>query len=38
MIEIIETPYGTAWKLRRRSWIRKGEEIKLQFTKTSEMI
>jgi len=38
MVEIIESAYGTSWKLRRRSWIRKGEEVELYLPKTSEMI
>ena len=38
MVEIIETAYGTSWKSRRRSWIRKGEELELYLPKTSEMI
>jgi len=37
MGEIFENAYGTSWKLRRRSWIWKGEEVELYFPKTSEM-
>jgi len=38
MVEIIEIACGTSWKLRRRSWIRNGEEVELYLLKTSEMI
>jgi hypothetical protein len=37
-VEIIEIAYGMSWKSRSRSWIRIGEEVKLCFPKTSEMI
>jgi len=38
MVEIFEIACGTTWKLRRRSWIRNGEEVELYMRKTSEMI
>jgi len=38
MVEIFEIAYGASWKLRRRSWIRKGEEVELYLPKISEMI
>jgi len=38
MDEIFEDVYGTSWKLRRRIWIRKGEEVELYLPKPSEMI
>jgi len=38
MVEIFEIAYGVSWKLRRRSWIRKGEEVELYLPKMSEMI
>jgi hypothetical protein len=38
MVEIFEIACGTSWKLRRRSWIRNGEEVELYLPKTSEMI
>jgi len=38
MVEVFEIPYGTSWKSRRRSWIRKGEEVKLYLPKTGEII
>jgi hypothetical protein len=38
MIEIFEIACGTSWKLRRRSWIRNGQEVELYLPKTSEMI
>jgi len=38
MVEIFEIACGTSWKLRRRSWIRNGEEVKLYVLKTTEMI
>jgi hypothetical protein len=37
MDEIFEIAYGTSWKLRRRSWIRKGEEVELYLPNTSEL-
>jgi len=37
MVEIFEIAYGTSWKARRKSWIRKGEEVELYLPKTSEM-
>jgi hypothetical protein len=37
MVDIYEIGYGTSWKTRRRSWIRKGEEVELYLPKTSEM-
>jgi len=38
MVEIFEIAYSRSWKSRRRSWIRKGEEVELYLPKTSEMI
>jgi len=38
MVEIFEIACGTSWKMRRRSWIRNGEEVELYLLKTSEMI
>jgi len=38
MVEIFEIACGTAWKSRRRSRIRNGEEVELYLPKTSEMI
>jgi len=38
MVEIFEIDYGTSWKLRRRCWIRNGEEVELYLPKTSDMI
>jgi hypothetical protein len=38
MVEIFEIACGTSWKLRRRSWTRNGEEVKLYLLKTGEMI
>jgi len=38
MVERIEIAYGTSWKSRRRSWMRKAEEVELYLPKTSEMI
>jgi len=29
MIEIFEIAYGMSWKSRRRSWMKKGEEVEL---------
>jgi len=29
MVEIFEIADGTSWKSRRRSWMRKGEEVEL---------
>jgi hypothetical protein len=29
MVEIFEIACGMVWKLRRRSWIRNGEEVEL---------
>jgi len=29
MVEIFEIAYGTLWKMRRRSWLRKVEEVEL---------
>jgi hypothetical protein len=37
MVELFEIVYGTSWKSRRRSWIRKGEEVELYLPKTSEL-
>jgi len=38
MVEIFEIACGTSWKLRRRNWIRNGEEVELYLLKTSDMI
>jgi len=38
IVEIFEIACGTSWKLRRRSWIRNGEEVELYLPRTSEMI
>jgi len=38
MVEIFEIACSTSWKLRRRSWIRNGEEVELYLIKSSEMI
>jgi hypothetical protein len=38
MFEIFESVYGTSSKLRRRSWIWKGEIVELYLPKTSEII
>jgi len=38
MVEIFEIACGMSWELRRRSWIRNGEEVELYLPKTSEMI
>jgi len=38
MVEIFEIACGMSWKLRRRSWIRNGEEVELYLLKSSEMI
>jgi len=27
MVEIFEIAYGASWKSRRRSWMRKGQEV-----------
>jgi hypothetical protein len=29
LVEIFEIGYGMSWKLRRWSWIKKGEEVQL---------
>ena len=34
MVEIFEIAYGTSWKLRRMSWIIKGEEFELYLPNT----
>jgi len=38
MVQIFEIAYGMSSKLRRRSWIWKGEEVELYLPKTGEMI
>jgi len=38
MVEMFEIAYGASWKLRRRSWIRKAEEVELYLPKICEMI
>jgi hypothetical protein len=38
LVEVMEIAYGTSWNWRRRSWIRKGDEVKLYLPNTSEMI
>jgi len=38
MVDIFEIAYGASWKSRRRSWIRKGEEVEQYLPKIREMI
>jgi len=38
MVEIFELAHGVSWNSRKRSWIRKGEEVELYLPKTGEMI
>jgi len=38
MLEIFEIVYGMSWKSRRRSWMKRGEEVEIYLPKTSEMI
>jgi len=38
IVHKFEIAYGTSWKLRMRSWMKKGEEVKLCLPKTSEMM
>jgi len=38
MIETFDIAYGASWKSRRKSWIRKGEEVELYLPKISGMI
>jgi hypothetical protein len=38
MVEIFEIACGTSWKLRKRSWIKNGEEVDQYLPKTSEII
>jgi len=38
MVEIIEIAYGASRKSRRRSWMRKSEEVEVYLPKISEMI
>jgi len=38
MVQIFEIAYGTSCESRRWSWMRKGEEVELYQSKTSEMI
>ena len=37
-IEIIQIAYGTSWTSRRRSWMRKGEEVELYLPEPSARI
>jgi len=37
MFEIFEIAYGMSWKSRRRSSMRKGEEVELYLPKTGKM-
>jgi len=38
MVEIFKIASLRSWKSRRRSWMRKGEKVKLYYSKTSEII
>jgi hypothetical protein len=38
MVEIFEIVCATSWKLRRRSWIRNDEDVKLYLQKTGDMM
>jgi hypothetical protein len=38
IVEILEIAYGTSWKLRRRSWMKKDKEVKLYLPITSDTI
>jgi len=38
MVEFLVFAYGTSWNSRRRSWIWKGEEVRLYKSKTSGLI
>jgi len=38
MVEMFEIGYGPSWKSRRRSCIRKGDEVELDLPNISEMI
>jgi len=38
MVEILKIPYVRSWKSRRMSWMRKGEEVELNISKTSVRI
>ena len=38
IVKIVINAYGTSWKSRRRSWIRKVEEVRLYKSKTSGWI
>jgi hypothetical protein len=38
MVERIDIAYDASWKSRRRSWIRKAEEVEQYLPKTSEMM
>jgi len=38
MVEILKIAYGMSWKSRRMSWMRKGEEVGLNISKTSVRI
>jgi len=38
MFQIFEIAYGMSWKLRRRSWMRKGKEVEQYLPKTGEII
>jgi len=34
MVEILKMAYGMSWKSQRISWMRKGEELKLNISRT----
>jgi len=38
LVEMFGIAYGASWKLRRRSWIGKSEEVELYLATLSEMI
>jgi hypothetical protein len=38
MVEILNLAYGTSWQWRRRSWMKKDEDVKLYQSNTGEMI
>jgi len=37
-VEIFDIAYGTSWNVRRRSWMRQGEEVELYLPKLSKEI
>ena len=38
MVQKLKIAYGRSWKSRRMSWMRKGEEVRLNISKTSVQI